>query len=116
MSSPGPGSEAPRREDPRDRIWELELLISGAVTLGLLQLPGRVDALYRSLDARVSTESATALLLGYEFAKIILYLLIASFVLHLVARAYRVALIGLHAIFPGGIRWSELRYAQSPGV
>lgn len=107
-------SEAPRREDPSDRIWELELLISGAVTLGLLQLPGGVDAFYRSLDARVSTESATALLLGYEFTKIILYLLIASFVLHLGARAYWVALIGLYAIFPGGIRWGELPLRAEP--
>jgi hypothetical protein len=45
--------------------------------------------------------------------KIILYLLIASFVLHLVARAYWAALIGLHAIFPGGIRWGELRYGPN---
>lgn len=50
----------PGREGPSDRIWELELLISGAVTLGLLQLPGRVDALYRSVDAPVSSWDSRA--------------------------------------------------------
>jgi hypothetical protein len=43
------------------------------------------------------------------YLKAIVYALIASFVVHLVARAYWVGLVGLHSVFPKGVRWENFR-------
>jgi hypothetical protein len=43
------------------------------------------------------------------YAKAIAFTLIAMFSIHLVMRAYWVALMGIHSVFPRGIRWSELK-------
>ncbi|HKW12130.1 MAG TPA: hypothetical protein VJO33_17210 [Gemmatimonadaceae bacterium] len=46
----------------------------------------------------------TVLLLGEMYVKaIVFYALIAPFVVHLVARAYWVGLVGLHSVFPKGV-------------
>ncbi|MFL5542802.1 MAG: hypothetical protein ACJ8J0_27725, partial [Longimicrobiaceae bacterium] len=36
--------------EPRVRPWELELLISGALVFGMMQLPGRLDAWFDRLE------------------------------------------------------------------
>ncbi len=36
--------------------------------------------------------------------------LIATFVLHLASRGYWVGLVGLHSVFPNGVRWDQLKY------
>jgi len=89
--------------------WEQELLISGAVVFALLQLPSMVDNAFHWLDGQVSGAGWTMTMMGYEFSKLILYALIACFVVHLVARGYWVGLMGLHSVFPGGVQWEKSR-------
>ena len=89
--------------------WELELLISGAVLVALFQLPGIVDHLQQRLTPHAVDRVATAVFLVAFYAKAMIFTLIATFVVHLAARAYWVGLIGLHSVFPGGIRWSEMK-------
>lgn len=103
---------APRRSVPQsyDRTWELELLISGAVAFTLLQLPGVADAAFDRLSPRLGEGLHRVLMFGYIYSKIILYALIATFIVHLAARAYWVGLVGLSSVFPNGIRWEELKY------
>jgi len=58
-----PGRGTPRRADAirfrrglrsvRERSWELELLLSGAVVIALVQLPSEVDAAFWRLDAQL---------------------------------------------------------------
>ncbi|HWK89610.1 MAG TPA: hypothetical protein VNP72_06425, partial [Longimicrobium sp.] len=96
--------------EPAGRPWELELLISGAVVFSLMQLPGMAD---RAFDRTVPHFAGTALLAVfslYMYGKLVLYTLIASFVLHLVMRAYWVGLIGLDRVFPAGVKWDNATY------
>ncbi|HEU0013301.1 MAG TPA: hypothetical protein VFQ45_06430 [Longimicrobium sp.] len=96
--------------EPAGRPWELELLISGAVVFSLMQLPGMVD---RAFDRAVPHYAGNALLAMfslYMYGKLVLYTLIASFLVHLVGRAYWVGLIGLDRVFPGGVKWDNATY------
>ena len=90
--------------------WELELLISGAVIFALFQLPSAIDAMYERVSPHVTRSSGIALLFGYWYGKAIVYALIGSFIVHLVARAYWVGLVGLNSVYPRGARWEELKF------
>ena len=91
-----------------DRTWELELLISGAVTFALLQLPGAVDRWFFAAEPRMMESTRPLFVIAYQYAKFILYALIPSFIVHLAARAYWVGLIGLDSVFPRGVDWEAL--------
>ena len=95
-------------DDVHRRTWELELLLSGAVVFALLKLPGRVDVVYERLDAGLGGTLETAAFFGWYYLKLILYTLIGAFLVHLVARAYWVGVVGLDAVFPRGPRFDRL--------
>jgi hypothetical protein len=96
---------------PREsRISELELIISGAVLFALVRAPRLVDGWFELTILQMDDAATTGLILLYSIVKIALYVLIGSFVIHLAGRAFWVGLVGLHAAFPGGVRWEELRY------
>jgi hypothetical protein len=107
-------SDAPTGEIHRpvsgayERTWELELLISGAVTFALLQLPDVVDRWFFAAEPRLMESTRPLFVTGYQYAKFILYALIPSFIVHLAARAYWVGLIGLDSVFPRGVDWEAL--------
>ena len=90
------------------RTWELELFISGATVFALLQLPGGMDRWWDRTEPQLIGNAQLAAFFAYYYGKLILYALISTFVLHLAARAYWVGLVGLHSVFPGGIRWDRL--------
>jgi len=89
--------------------WELELLISGAVLFALFQIPTQLTAFFARLEPHATSTMMSVLLLGQLYMKAILYALIASFVVHLVARAYWVGLVGLQSVFPKGVRWENFK-------
>ncbi|NGP53111.1 hypothetical protein [Thioalkalivibrio sp. XN8] len=95
----------------RDRTDELELIISSLTTVALFTLPGwlfeRFAEAYTHLSLTLVVSSSTALILLTGLA----YGLGACFLLHLLARAYWVGLIGLRAVFPRGIDWN-----RTPGI
>lgn len=95
------------------RRWEIELLISGATLFALLQAPGWVDGWYARTQPHLDGGTEFVAFFGFYSAKLILYTLICTFLLHLIARAYWVALVGLHSVFPAGTRWSELEYGPA---
>jgi hypothetical protein len=95
--------------EPTIRPWELELLISGALVFGMVQLPGRVDSWFDHVYPSLEGGFAAAAFFVAIYAKLALYAVICGFVLHLVIRAYWVAVIGLEAVFPGGINWENTR-------
>jgi hypothetical protein len=96
---------------PRDTTptWEVELLVSGAVLFGLLQLPSALHDLAERWRPHVGVPGLFAitsidlLLVGAVYA------LVGCFVLHLALRGYWVALVGVHSVFPGGPRWDRMR-------
>lgn len=95
-------------DDVHRRTWELELLLSGAVVFALFRLPEKVDEAYLRLDAGLGGTLEMAAFLGWYYVKLILYTLIGAFLVHLVARAYWVGLVGLHAVYPGGPRFEKI--------
>ena len=95
--------------EPKIRPWELELLISGALVFGMMQLPGRVGAWYDRVSPALDGGFAAGAFFVSIYAKMALYAVICGFVLHLLIRAYWVAVIGLEAVFPAGIRWEKTK-------
>ena len=91
----------------RDRTDELELIISSLTIFALLSIPGwlldKIADVYTHLSTSlvIASTVGTALLAGTSYG------LAACFVVHLMARAYWVGLIGLRTVFPDGINWSK---------
>ncbi len=89
--------------------WEMELLISGATVFSLLQLPAPV---YRWLSiASQGHDSAVheAIKIFSVYVQFSLWILIATFVLHLFMRGYWIALVGMSSVFPSGIQWEKIK-------
>lgn len=112
MSDKYLGEDQPaRRTTP---TWELELLISGATVFGLIQLP---DPLVRALTILMNGNEQSILLM---ISVVSIYLqfsviaLIVTFVLHLLARAYWVAIVGMYSVYPQGIRWDNKNTTGGP--
>lgn len=91
----------------RDRTDELELIISSLTIFALLSLPGWLYGRYADVYTHLSTSLEIAGILGTALLAGTCYGLAACFVVHLMARAYWVGLIGLRTAFPGGINWSK---------
>lgn len=105
MSDEYLGEDQPaRRTTP---TWELELLISGATVFGLMQLP---DPLNRALvvlmngNEQVIVELIRTVSIYLQFS---LIALIITFIFHLLARAYWVAMVGMYSVYPKGILWDK---------
>ncbi len=93
-----------------ERSGEVELLISGALLVGLLQVPGRLSAAWGQIGWSLDEQTFILGFLLYFYARMMVFTLIAGFGLHLVTRAYWVGLVGLDSVFPEGIDWSQVRY------
>ena len=89
--------------------WELELLISGAVLFALFQIPSALTSFFTRIEPHATATMMSVLLVMQMYVKAIVYALIASFVVHLIARAYWVGLVGLHSVFPKGVRWENFK-------
>lgn len=93
------------------RTYEMELLVSGAVVFGLLQLPGPLVAAFDRYRSVLAGGLRTVESLAQGYVMMMLYVLIGTFLLHLVLRAYWIGLLGLESVFPAGIRWDRLKGA-----
>ena len=110
---PAKESETQRRAESetmdrlRDRTDELELIISGLTIFALFSIPGWLFDKIADSYTHLSTSLAIASTVGTTLLAGISYGLAACFVVHLMARAYWVGLIGLRTVFPDGINWSK---------
>jgi hypothetical protein len=106
-------SQAAWLKEVTNKSWNLELLISGAALWLTTYLPDAVEYLleyqYQYFDILGLTKGGVKLpLLAYAFFKAVAYVLIVSFTIHLILRAFWVSLIGLQAAFPDGIRYEHI--------
>jgi len=101
-----PESEAMDRL--RDRTDELELIISSLTIFALFSIPGWLFDKIADIYTHMSTSLVIASTVGTTLLAGVSYGLAACFVVHLMARAYWVGLIGLRTVFPGGINWSKM--------
>jgi len=95
----------------RDRTDELELIISSLTIFALFSLPGWLFDKIADIYTHLSTSLIIAGTLGTTLLAGTSYGLAACFVVHLMARAYWVGLIGLRTVFPDGINWNK-----TPGI
>jgi len=92
----------------RDRTDELELIISSLTIFALFSIPGWLFDKIADIYTHMSTSLVIASTVGTTLLAGVSYGLAACFVVHLMARAYWVGLIGLRTVFPGGINWSKM--------
>lgn len=92
----------------RERTDELELLVSGLLAFALLSAPGHVFDAWAASEVHVEGMLTQALRFGFQVCSGLSYSLAFAFLIHLAVRAYWIALIGLKATFPDGIRWNRI--------
>ena len=92
----------------RDRTDELELIISSLTILALFSIPGWLFNRFADVFTHLSTSLVIAGNLGMVLLAGVCYGLASCFVVHLMARAYWVGLIGLRTVFPDGIDWEKM--------
>lgn len=94
------------------KSWNLELIISGAAIVLTTYLPEMVERQFYLFHYNLSYEwfsgMGTLPILAYAFFKTMAWMLIGMFVVHLIMRAFWVAMIGLSAAFPKGIQYDRL--------
>ncbi|MBK6995929.1 MAG: hypothetical protein IPH31_13745 [Lewinellaceae bacterium] len=95
-----------------EKSWNLELVISGAAIFLATYLPNAVDSMLRYyLENLVMDENVSKIVLPlmvYSFMKVVAWLLIITFVVHFVMRAFWAGVVGLHAVYTQGIRYEHL--------
>ena len=91
----------------RDRTDELELIISSLTIFALFSMPGWLFDRIADVYTHLSTSLAVASIVAITLLAGVSYVLATCFVVHLMARAYWVGLIGLRTVFPAGINWSK---------
>lgn len=96
----------PARTTP---TWEVELLISGVAVFAMLQLPGWLDARMFALEPQVGESWRLVLVMAYLYSKSAAIVLGITFALHLLLRAQWIALVGVHSVYPLGVRLERLR-------
>ena len=104
---PHPVAESEAMDRLRDRTDELELIISSLTIFALFSAPTWLFDKIAGISTHLSTSLAIASTVGITLLAGISFGLAACFVMHLMARAYWVGLIGLRTVFPGGINWSK---------
>ncbi|TNE54646.1 MAG: hypothetical protein EP344_14135 [Bacteroidetes bacterium] len=95
-----------------EKSWNLELIISGAAIFLVSYLPALIDKMLWYYLDNLATDGnlRTSMLpvLAYSFFKLIAWVLIATFVVHFILRAFWVGLVGLLAVYPNGIQIDRL--------
>lgn len=103
--------DAPAVSLPTDTTpsWEIELLISGALTFASYQLPGLLDGWFVAWSPRLPMALSEAGTITYVFAKGIALVLAITFTLHILIRGLWAAALGLHSVYPDGVRWEGVK-------
>jgi len=98
-NTPDSPLQLPKRTTP---TWEVELLISGATAFGLIQLLGTSDDWFLRLQLWLNNAPMLMILNPLQiYVRIALICLTIAILVHLLVRAYWVALIGLHSVYRG---------------
>ena len=111
LDAPEPSSLPSAIDVPRDTTptFELEMLVSGATLFGLFQLPPLLDGMVARYEPHLGLFGIFIAAGVGMLGRAAIYALIACFVVHLGLRAYWVALVGVHSVFPGGVRWERMK-------
>jgi hypothetical protein len=110
-ATPDPVETPSWLEQRQAMVWEPELLISGIVLFGLLQIPSGLDTMQRYLNdwgaSIIFWSNMDEFMVA--FLKTSVYLLIVGLIVNLLLRSVWVVMIGLSYTLPGGIDTKKLR-------
>lgn len=96
----------PQRTTP---TWEIELLISGALVFALLRMPEWLDLLLLRWLPFIDEHFRGGVFIVAVYLRTAMLVLAGAFVVHLMLRAYWVALVGVHSVYPAGPVWERIR-------
>jgi hypothetical protein len=96
----------PKRTTP---TWEVELILSGATVFTLVQLAQALPEWAAYLLPRLTDFWFQVANLSVLYLLCGVIVLAVAFVLHLLMRAYWVALVGMDSVFPEGLKAQNLR-------
>lgn len=105
-------TQTSRFRDLHRLTHEVELLISGALVFGLLQVPGYIEDAFQFWSLRLDGVAMTAATYLFVYSALLVYSLLGTFILHLCLRGYWVALLGLESVWPEG--WSSEKLKFGP--
>ncbi len=95
-----------------NQSWNLELAISGVAIYAIIQWPDLLDSAFSYIQYNYLTASDDFVgrlpVMAYSMFKAAAYVLFAAFLGNFIFRAFWVGLVGLQAVFPGGIRYDSL--------
>ncbi len=94
----------------REHSWEMELLITGFVLFGLLQLPDYLDSLHASWQ--IKTGRSFFIVLPYWIMTFSVRIMTFNLIALLLLRGYWIGLIGLSSAFPAGVDSSRLPFSD----
>ncbi|PZO05360.1 MAG: hypothetical protein DCF27_13955 [Lysobacteraceae bacterium] len=104
-NSPDDAHTLPKRTTP---TWDMELLLSGATVFALFQGAQAMMAGGAYLLPRLQGDLLVLAEMLFTYGYGGLILLALTFALHLVIRAYWVAMIGMNSVYPNGIKLDAL--------
>lgn len=94
------------------QTFEMELLVSGAVTFALLQvsqwLGGQIERAVTYLDGNLRM----FVTYGFVYVSLAVAALLVFFAGNLLLRAFWIGLVGLESVFPGGVDWDRLKVGR----
>ncbi|HBD21035.1 MAG TPA: hypothetical protein DC063_13780 [Arenimonas sp.] len=96
----------PKRTTP---TWEMELLLSGATVFAMFQATQAMTEWGSGLIPRLAENPRMIFGVLFTYGNSALTLLTMTFALHLMLRAWWVALVGVDSVYPGGPRFERLR-------
>lgn len=106
INPPEDANTIPKRTTP---TWDMELLLSGATVFALLQGSQAVMSGGSYLLPRLQGDISLLANILFTYGYGGLILLSLTFALHLVIRAYWVALIGMNSVFPAGVKLDAMK-------
>jgi hypothetical protein len=116
--SPRGSTESPSPPSPsrfsgfHAQTYEMELLVSGALTFALLQLPGKLNPSFDRAMSFVDGGERLFVVYGFVYVLLAINALIVFFATHLLLRAFWIGLVGLESVYPGGVDWERLKIGR----
>lgn len=96
-------------EEIQQKSWEPEILLSGIVLFGLLQLPDLIDQFVLFYKKEVS-QRYTDIDNFASLMKLANFWLVSGLIIHLITRGIWIGLVGLSFVLPQGINHSRLNF------
>lgn len=102
-------------EPLRRQSWEMELLVTGFVLIGLFQLPDYLRHFQEILSMNMEAKSlfkAYAIHIPINILMVGIRIMTINLILLLLLRGFWIGMIGLSSAFPGGINHENLSFSE----